>query len=235
MDMKNETLYTLADVTRTYQVGSATVRALSEASCTIQRGEMVSIEGPSGSGKSTLLLLLGVLETPSSGTLEFKGTDLRTTSDEVQTAIRRDSIGYVFQQFNLIPTLTAQENVLLPMMPVAGKNSDKQERAGALLEQVGLGHRISHLPGSLSGGEQQRVAIARALANRPDVIIADEPTGNLDSASAQGIMDLLAHLNEEEHVTIIIATHDPAIAKRTTRHIIMRDGRLLEDQAAPAS
>ncbi len=233
--MEQETLYTLAEVTRTYQVGSATVRALSEATCTIGKGEMVSLEGPSGSGKSTLLLMLGVLETPSSGTLTFKGTDLRKTTDEVRTVLRRDSIGYVFQQFNLIPTLTARENVLLPMVPVAGKNADKQQRAAALLEQVGLEHRISHLPGSLSGGEQQRVAIARALANQPDVIIADEPTGNLDSASAQGIMDLLSRLNEEEHVTIIIATHDPAIAKRTHRHIMMRDGRLLEDQATPTT
>ncbi|MGC8460708.1 MAG: ABC transporter ATP-binding protein [Candidatus Dormibacteria bacterium] len=234
MDQQSS-LYELTDVTRTYQVGSATVRALSEAKCTISTGEMVSIEGPSGSGKSTLLLLLGILETPTSGTLLFKGTNLRTTNDETRTTLRRESIGFVFQHFNLIPTLTAQENVLLPMVPMTGTKSDKRERAHELLKQVGLGHRMGHLPGTLSGGEQQRVAIARALANRPDVIIADEPTGNLDSASAQGIMDLLTHLNEDEHVTILLATHDPAIAKRTNRHIMLRDGQLLEDQATPVS
>jgi putative ABC transport system ATP-binding protein len=224
-------LYELRDVGRRYQRGSAPVDALRGVDLDIAVGEFCSIEGPSGSGKSTLLQLLGALDVPTSGRLTFDGSELGSASDARLTAIRARQIGFVFQQFNLIPTLTAEENVAVAMVPLERSAGARRQRARELLEQVGLGHRIEHLPSRLSGGEQQRVAIARALANEPRVVIADEPTGNLDSESAEGVLSLLAGLRlGAEPVTVIVATHDADVATRAGRRIRLRDGAVVEDR-----
>ncbi len=201
-------LYELRNVTRTYSKGSVVVNALRGIDLTIDRGEMLVLEGPSGSGKTTLLQLLGALDTPSTGQIHFAGRSLENESDKVLTDIRSEEIGFVFQQFNLIPTLTAEENVAIAMVPREPSREKRTARAEELLTRVGLEQRCAHLPSRLSGGEQQRVAIARALANTPEVIIADEPTGNLDSANAKEFMALLHDLHGQSGVTIIIATHD---------------------------
>jgi putative ABC transport system ATP-binding protein len=221
-------LYELRGVERRYMRGSTPVLALHDVDLDIQPGEFVSMEGPSGSGKSTLLQLLGALDTPTSGTIRFEGNEMASASDSSLTQIRSREIGFVFQQFNLIPTLTASENVGIAMIPHGPSKTQRRERSAELLERVGLGGRLDHLPSRMSGGEQQRVAIARALANRPRVIIADEPTGNLDSASAQDVMSLLNELQSgEEAVTIVVATHDADVASRAGRRIRLRDGAVV--------
>ncbi|TMB93168.1 MAG: ABC transporter ATP-binding protein [Chloroflexi bacterium] len=220
-------MYELRDVERRYLKGSAEVAALKDVDLDIAAGEIVSIEGPSGSGKSTLLQLLGALDTPTAGTVRFEGQDLSRARDSVLTEIRSHRIGFVFQQFNLIPTLSAADNVAIAMAPKRMTRSERRQRAVQLLTQVGLGQRASHLPSRLSGGEQQRVAIARALANRPEVIVADEPTGNLDSESAAEVMSLLVGLRQDSGVTIIVATHDDEVARHATRRIRIRDGRIV--------
>jgi len=225
-------LYRLRGVERRYLKGANEVAALRGVDLDIAPGEFVCIEGPSGSGKSTLLQLLGALDTPSAGTIALEGADLARASDAALTGIRAKRIGFVFQQFNLIPTLSAAENVALAMAPHHTVRAERDERASALLTRVGLGHRLEHLPSRLSGGEQQRVAIARALANAPDVIVADEPTGNLDSESAGGVLSLLTELRERDRVTVIIATHDPEVAQHASRHIRLRDGRVVTDTQA---
>jgi putative ABC transport system ATP-binding protein len=218
-------IYELRAVERRYMRGSTPVLALHDVDLDIGPGEFVSIEGPSGSGKSTLLQLLGALDTPTRGTIRFEGNELGAATDATLTQIRSREIGFVFQQFNLIPTLTAAENVGLAMIPHRTPKVARRRRAAELLERVGLGGRVEHLPSRLSGGEQQRVAIARALANRPRVIIADEPTGNLDSESAQGVMALLDELRSgEDAVTVIVATHDTDVARHAGRRIRLRDG-----------
>jgi putative ABC transport system ATP-binding protein len=222
-------LYELRGVTRTYSKGSVAVNALRGVDLSITRGEMVVLEGPSGSGKSTLLQLLGALDTPTSGQIKFAGRSLEHESDQVLTDIRSKEIGFVFQQFNLIPTLSADDNVAIAMIPREPSREKRSARAEELLTQVGLGHRLGHLPSRLSGGEQQRVAIARALANRPEVIIADEPTGNLDSENAKEFMTLLHDLHERSGVSIIIATHDEDVALSAERRIRMRDGSIVSD------
>ncbi len=223
-------LYELQAVARRYQRGSTPVEALRGIDLEIADGEFLSIEGPSGSGKSTLLQLLGALDTPTTGTLRFDGHELTAASDSTLTRIRSEEIGFVFQQFNLIPTLTAAENVAVAMIPQHRSKPERRQRAQELLERVGLGARVEHLPSRLSGGEQQRVAIARALANEPRVVIADEPTGNLDSESAEGILDLLAEVRAGERpVTVVVATHDPDVAGRAGRRIRLRDGSVVED------
>src|SRR3984957_9633736 len=224
-----EPLYSLKGVTRVFAKGGVTVNALRGIDLEIARGETVSLEGPSGSGKTTLLQLLGALDTPSSGQIRFAGRSLEAESDSVLTHIRSREIGFVFQQFNLIPTLSAEENVAIAMVPRESSNVKRIARASELLGQVGLGHRLGHLPSRLSGGEQQRVAIARALANSPEVIIADEPTGNLDSTNAGEFMALLDDLQREFGVTIIIATHDDDVAAHTRRRIKIRDGAITSD------
>ncbi len=222
------TLYELRGVERRYLRGSTPVLALHDVDLDIQPGEFVSMEGPSGSGKSTLLQLLGALDTPTSGTIRFEGNEMGSASDSSLTRIRSQEIGFVFQQFNLIPTLTAAENVGIAMIPHDVSKAERRQRSAELLERVGFGGRLDHLPSRLSGGEQQRVAIARALANRPRVIIADEPTGNLDSASAQEVMSLLTELQSgDEAVTIVVATHDPDVASRAGRRIGLRDGAVV--------
>lgn len=222
-------LYELREVSRSYSKGTVLVKALSDVTLNIARGEMLVLEGPSGSGKSTLLQLLGALDTPTSGQIRFAGRSLENESDRVLTDIRSEEIGFVFQQFNLIPTLTAEENVAIAMVPREPSREKRMARAQDLLTQVGLGHRFGHLPSRLSGGEQQRVAVARALANSPQVVIADEPTGNLDTTNASEVISLLHNLHEQSGVTIIIATHDEEIASHTQRRIRLRDGSIVAD------
>ena len=229
-----EAIFQLRGVSRTYTVGGNRVDALKPVTLEIASGEVVSLEGPSGSGKSTLLLLLGCLDTPTEGTIILSGRDLSRAKDVQLTAMRRDTLGYVFQQFNLIPTLNAVENVVIAMNSKQVRKDERTKRAKELLEQVGLGHRFLHLPSTLSGGEQQRVAIARALANRPSVIVADEPTGNLDSKSAGEIISLLIGLRDTQGVTVVIATHDDEVSSKASRRLKMRDGEIVSDSAAAA-
>ena len=221
-------IYSLRGVERRYERGGSTVLALHDVDLDIASGEFLSIEGPSGSGKSTLLQLLGALDTPTAGTIRFEDNELGSASDSVLTRIRSQEIGFVFQQFNLIPTLTASENVGLAMVPHHEPKANRRQRSADLLTRVGLGERAEHLPSRLSGGEQQRVAIARALANHPRVIIADEPTGNLDSESAEGVMTLLDELRSgDDAVTIVVATHDADVASHAGRRLRLRDGAIV--------
>jgi putative ABC transport system ATP-binding protein len=214
------------ELTKTYGSGETEVRALDGVSIEIADGEMVAIMGPSGSGKSTLLHLLGALETPTSGTIELAGRRFDGLDDRELTLLRRDGIGFVFQFFNLLGTLTAEENVLLPAL-IAGRQDDAmRDRARELLDRVGLGARSGHLPSELSGGEQQRVSIARALLMRPALVLADEPTGNLDSRSSAEVLELLGELNRDDRHTIVMVTHDPVAAATAGRVLFLRDGRL---------
>src|SRR5687768_14759613 len=219
------------DLTKVYQRGPSTVRAVDGISLSVAAGEFMSIMGRSGSGKTTLLDLLGCLLRPTSGALAIDGRSVIGASDGELAAIRRERIGFVFQEFNLIPTLTAVENVLMPLR-YGPRRSDGRARAAELLELVGLGSRASHRPSELSGGEQQRVAIARALVNEPAVILADEPTGELDTATSDTLMETLRALNAERGVTIIIVTHDAAVAGRTDRVVRLSDGRVVADERA---
>jgi putative ABC transport system ATP-binding protein len=213
-------LYELRDVVKAYGSGGARVSAVDGIDLVIERGEFVVVAGPSGSGKTTLLQLLGALDRPTAGSVVFEGTDLATVGDGGLARLRRDRLGFVFQQFNLIPTLTALQNVQVPM-------SGNRTRAQELLDRVGLGPRAGHLPSQLSGGEQQRVAIARALANEPDVLLADEPTGNLDTATGEEIVALLRGL-WEDGLSLVLITHDPAVAGTAPRVVHLRDGRVQE-------
>jgi len=224
-------LYELRNVTKTFHVGDSVVNAVAGIDLDIRPGELVAIEGPSGSGKSTLLQLLGGLDKATSGSVVFAGRDLTEIGDKELTQLRAKEIGFVFQSFNLIPTLTAAENVELTMVPTHADKKHRRERTEELLEMVGLAERRDHLPSRLSGGEQQRVAIARALANGPRVILADEPTGNLDTATADEVVAILRGLSSERGVTVIIVTHAQDIARRAQRRVRMRDGRLLDNAA----
>jgi putative ABC transport system ATP-binding protein len=219
-------LYSLDGVAKFFQRGPTTVRALDGVDLEIEAGELVTLEGPSGSGKTTLLQLLGALDRPSAGRVLFEGSDLAALPDHELAALRLRSFGFVFQQLNLIPTLTAVENVEAKLAPAGVRNPDLRNRALALLDEVGLAERAIHLPAHLSGGEQQRVAIARALSVEPRVVLADEPTGNLDSTTGGEIIDLLANTAAEHGATVIVATHDVGLAERAPRRISMRDGRL---------
>ena len=226
-------LYELRDVRRVYRAGAGDVAALDGVDLIVGGGEFVAVEGPSGSGKSTLLQLLGALDHPTSGSLLFDGRQLRDLGERELTGVRSRDIGFVFQGFNLIPTLTAAENVEVAMVPLGTHRRARRGRATDLLGQVGLAGRAGHLPSRLSGGEQQRVAIARALANQPRVILADEPTGNLDSATAGEVVEVLRALSTEQSVTVIVVTHAADVAGRAGRRISLRDGRVTEDRMVP--
>jgi putative ABC transport system ATP-binding protein len=223
-----EALYRLQGVERFFRMGASVVRAVDHVDLALYPGEFVAIEGPSGSGKSTMLQLLGGLDRPTGGQVLFNGRDLASLGDGELTAIRATEIGFVFQAFNLIPTLTASENVEIAMVPVVRGKAERQARAANLLARVGLAERARHLPSLLSGGEQQRVAIARAMANQPRVILADEPTGNLDTRSTAEIGAILRSLAADQGVTVIVVTHSEAVASWAARRLRMRDGKLFE-------
>jgi putative ABC transport system ATP-binding protein len=231
--MQMDVLYELDDVRKVFD-GATPVSAVDGVDLSIGRGEYVSVVGASGSGKTTLLQLLGTLDRPSGGTLQFEGRDTSRLSDSELADLRQKTLGFIFQQFNLIPTLTARQNVEAALAPSGMPSDQRRERARALLDRVGLAGRVDHLPSQLSGGEQQRVAIARALANNPDVLLADEPTGNLDSTTGQEIIDLLRRLSRTEGLSIVLVTHDPAIAGGADRVVRMSDGRVVEDSRVMA-
>ena len=212
-------------VTRTFPMPAGPVVAVRDLSVTIAAGEFVSICGPSGCGKSTLLHILGCVDAPSSGELLVDGRDVSTLGDAVRSALRLSKIGFVFQRFFLLPMLTAAENVELPQAEAGVSRAERRSRTSALLDYVGLAHRAHHRPSQLSGGEAQRVAIARALANRPRLLLADEPTGELDQATGQQIVGLFERVHADG-TTVVVVTHDPAIAARTPRMLSMRDGRI---------
>jgi putative ABC transport system ATP-binding protein len=217
----------LTDVSKTYATGSIEVAALRDVSFTVQAGDYVAIMGPSGSGKSTLMHILGCLDVPTSGVYELAGQDVSGLSEGELAQIRNARIGFVFQQFNLLPTLSAWRNVALPLCYAGISSAERRARAVAALERVGLGDRIDHRPGELSGGQQQRVAIARALVTDPSLLLADEPTGNLDSASTEDVLQLLDELSESGR-TIALITHEADVAARAGRVLRIRDGRLEE-------
>jgi len=227
-----ETLINLEQVCRTYRLGSTEVRALRGVSVQIAAGEFVAILGASGSGKSTLMNLIGCLDRPTSGRYLLEGVDVAELDHDELADIRNEKIGFVFQSFNLLPRTTALQNVELPMLYAPARLSARarRERAGEALELVGLGGRADHQPNQLSGGEQQRVAIARAIVNQPSVLIADEPTGNLDSRTSAEIMTVFQSLNQRA-ITIVMVTHEQDIARYAKRNIFMRDGLVLKDTA----
>ncbi|NUN49475.1 MAG: ABC transporter ATP-binding protein [Candidatus Brocadiae bacterium] len=217
-------------VGRVYEKGGLKVTALREASFAVHPGEYVSIMGPSGSGKSTMLHLLGLLDRPTSGSYRLNGTEVRELDDDARSSLRNRSIGFIFQSFNLFSQLDVVGNVEVPMSYAGVPRRERTRRAEALIEQVGLGHRRGHRPNELSGGEMQRVAIARALANDPALILADEPTGNLDSATAEAISAMLDDLHAKGR-TIIMVTHNPELGARTGRTVRVRDGAILDGAA----
>jgi putative ABC transport system ATP-binding protein len=230
-----EPVYRLEEVSRHYGAGATAVRALDRVELEIAAGDFVVVAGPSGSGKSTLLQLLGALDRPTSGRVLFEGIDLARAREGALAELRLRTLGFVFQQFNLIPTLTAEENVEIALAPTALSAGQRRERTAELLGRVGLAERAGHLPSQLSGGEQQRVAIARALANRPRVVLADEPTGNLDSATGDAILALLYRLWEEEGLTVVLITHDAAIAHTAPRLLRLADGRVVSAERRAAT
>jgi putative ABC transport system ATP-binding protein len=216
----------LEDVEKTYIMGKVKVHALRGVDLAIEKGEYVAIMGPSGSGKSTLMNQVGALDRPTKGRVFIEEHDISKMSDNELAKLRRENIGFIFQQFNLIPRLTAIENVELPMWYAGTSKIKRVRKAAELLKLVGLGDRMKHRPTELSGGEMQRVCIARALANNPDIVMADEPTGNLDSKSSEDIMEILKKLNKEGR-TIVMVTHEDEYAKRAGRTIVIRDGKIV--------
>lgn len=221
----------LNNIVKTYQMGKVEVQALRGLSCRIEKGQMVAIMGPSGCGKSTLLNVIGCLDVPTSGSYLLEGAEVSMFSDYQLAEIRNKKIGFVFQSFNLLRRTSALANVELPLLYGNGGNSRK--RALEALERVGMGPRAAHKPTELSGGEQQRVAIARALVNNPAIILADEPTGNLDSQSSHEIIAILEELNRQDGITVVLVTHDREIAAHTQRIISLKDGRIIEEQSTP--
>ncbi|MEW1588076.1 ABC transporter ATP-binding protein, partial [Micromonospora vinacea] len=222
------------DVSRTYQLDGVSVQALRGVSLTVQPGDYVALVGPSGSGKSTLMHLLGGLDRPTGGRLVIGGRDVNALAPPEMATLRNETIGFVFQAFHLLPRTSAVENVALPLVYRGVSARQRRERAAAMLGRVGLGHRLDHRPNQMSGGEQQRVAIARALVTEPTVLLADEPTGNLDSVTGAAVLELLEQLNAESGVALVMVTHDQEVAARAHRRITMRDGVVVADSAATA-
>lgn len=216
-------------LTKTYRMGNEKIQALRKVDLEIKKGESVAVMGPSGSGKSTLLHMLGGLDKPSSGKVLVDGEDITDMTEDQLARMRSEKIGFVFQLHNLIPTLTALENVELPTIFSKAKKG-KREKAIEILRSVGLGERLSHMPSQLSGGQQQRVAIARALANSPNIILADEPTGELDSESGREVLEIFHRLNKEQGLTLVVVTHDPCVAEYTERLVNVRDGRIFNGE-----
>ena len=228
--MSDRSLIEIRDITKTYRMGGdIEVHALRGVSLQVGEGELLSIMGPSGSGKSTLMNVLGCLDQPTSGEYYLAGADVKALNDNALAEIRNRKIGFVFQTFNLLPRTTALQNVELPLIYRGAGGRERRRQATEALEMVGLGDRIGHRPNELSGGEQQRVAIARALATQPDIILADEPTGNLDSRSGAEITAVLQRLNHQMGITIVFVTHDPDIAAHTRRIVRLLDGRIVAD------
>ena len=224
----NQTVIDIQGITKTYVNGKLSVPVLHGIDLVVNRGEFVSIMGPSGSGKSTFMNILGCLDRPTTGSYRLNGDEVATLSDDELAYVRNKQIGFVFQSFNLLTKLTALENVALPMIYAGVNKKMRIERATQLLQSVGLGERMDHLPSELSGGQRQRVAIARALANNPAIIMADEPTGNLDSKSTIDVMNIFRGLHDEGH-TILLVTHEPDIATYASRNVVLKDGIIVED------
>lgn len=225
MSAKKDYLVETRNLTRIYGDGEE-IRALDNVNLNVAPGELVTVMGPSGSGKSTLLNMIGALDKPTSGQVLINGEDLANIRDKDQ--FRAKTVGFMFQLHNLIPTLTARENVEVPMMGHLGR-SERRKRSAELLELVGLADRMNHLPNQLSGGQRQRVAVARSLANKPELVLADEPTGSLDSSAGQSLMTLLQDLNQSQGTTFIVVTHDQSVARQTNRVLVMEDGRIVRE------
>jgi putative ABC transport system ATP-binding protein len=221
-----ESFIELNQVSRYYQKGSETIRAVEDVSLQIQSGDFIAIQGPSGSGKSTLMHLVGALDWPTQGQILFAGQDISKMNDRSLSLLRLKRIGFIFQSFNLIPDLDVLQNVALPLKYAGVKKQEREEQVRHALETVRMGHRLNHLPGELSGGEEQRVTIARALVHRPDVILADEPTGNLDFTNRDNMLTLFADLHAAGQ-TIVVVTHDPIVAQAASHQWRMQDGKLL--------
>lgn len=219
----------LVDIVKSYIMGDSVVHALDHVNVQIGEGEFTSIMGPSGSGKSTMMNILGCLDRPTSGHYFLRGRDIAGYNDDELAHTRNAEIGFVFQNFNLLPKLTAQVNVALPLVYAGINEEERMVRAARAMESVGLGNRLDHKPNEMSGGQRQRVAIARALVNNPAIIMADEPTGNLDTKSSYEIMDIFKAMNDEGK-TIVMVTHEPDIAQQTKRILVMRDGKLVSDE-----
>jgi putative ABC transport system ATP-binding protein len=226
-----EPLIVIEELHRHYQVGAELVRALDGVSFTVERGEFVAVVGQSGSGKSTLMNLVGCLDTPTSGLYRLNGSDVASLSDDALAGLRNREIGFIFQTFQLLPRATALQNVELPLVYRGVPRRERHARAAAALQAVGLAHRMSHRPNELSGGQRQRVAVARALVGEPSLLLADEPTGNLDSATGEEIIRLFGELHARGH-TLILVTHEPRLAARCPRALRLRDGRLVGDGPA---
>ena len=218
----------IRELTKIYRMGDEEVAALAGISLTIERGEHAAVTGPSGSGKSTLMNILGGLDRPTGGLYNFEGDDVGQFDDDHLADFRSRRIGFVFQSFQLLPRLSAQQNVELPMAYAGVPKAKRKERAAQLLDRVGLGSRMGHRPNQMSGGQQQRVAIARSLANNPDLLLADEPTGALDTATGKEVLELFNQLNKEG-LTMVMVTHDPSVAAQARRRIAFRDGKIVED------
>ncbi|MBT6775059.1 ABC transporter ATP-binding protein [Candidatus Woesearchaeota archaeon] len=227
MTKKKQPVIELKKVWKTYYMGKVSLDVLKGINLVINKGEFVVIVGPSGSGKSTMMNQVGVLDVPTSGTIYLNNIDISTLSESDLAQLRGKTIGFVFQQFNLIPTLTALENVTLPTIFQNVSEKERLEKAEALLRMVDLGERMNHKPNELSGGQQQRVAIARALVNDPEIILADEPTGNLDSKSGQQVMDFLSKLHSQKHKTIILVTHDLELVRYAQKVVFLKDGEIV--------
>ena len=228
--MSNETVIQVENLVKTYRLGKVSIPALRGISFDVAKGEFLVVVGPSGSGKTTLLNLIGAIDKPTSGRISIDGRDVTSLGEGELTKLRRHKIGFIFQFYNLIPALTALENVELPMLTAGVSRKDASKRASQLLETVGLAERVEHLPDELSGGEQQRVAIARALANKPSLILADEPTGDLDTKTGTEVVQILYDTSKKENATVLVVTHDPMITEKADRILQLRDGNIIGEK-----